>query len=103
MSFCLYTNTSFSFPNKVSSTSSSSLSSKYVNVLPVNPKKMVKIGLKIQKKANGKYAKVDTPRTVVINTPHTLQGTSGFTTVPASSETRARFKLLSPTFLYCEA
>ncbi len=66
---------------------------KYVNVLPVKPNRTVKIGDNKQKKANGKYSVVGTAKTVVIKIPQTLHGTSGFTTVPASSTTRAKFLL----------
>src|SRR5690625_6461375 len=38
-----------------------------------------------------------------MKTPHTLHGTSGFTTVPASSLTRAKLILAKPTLSYCEA
>src|SRR5699024_419644 len=73
----------------------------YVNVLPVIPESTVKIRHSKQKKANGKYSIVGTPNTPVINTPHTLHGTSGFITVPASSDTLDKFFSARPTFLNC--
>ena len=42
----------------------------------------------------------DTPSTLAMNTPHTLHGTSGLMTVPASSSVRARLRGCSPSFSY---
>src|SRR5690625_534744 len=75
----------------------------YVNVFPDKPAITVRTGLNKQKNANGTYAIVGTPRTLAINTPQTLHGTSGLMTVPASSATRAKLIVSSPTFLYCAA
>lgn len=57
-------------------------------VQPVNPYRMVMTGEIRQNTANGKYSMVETPNTSVRKIPQTLHGTSGFTTVPASSNVR---------------
>src|SRR5690625_3617904 len=67
-------------------------------VLPTN--NIVITGLSRQKKAKGRYESTGTPSTSAINTPHTLHGTSGLITVPASSKVLERAFLDNPAFSY---
>ena len=67
-------------------------------VHPVQPYSMDSRGHNRQKNANGAYCIVETPSTLVMKVPHTPQGTTGFTTILASSKTLDKFLSDNPIF-----